>query len=78
MKEVGKITLIFGEGNEANVFVVGEMSIKNASIVMGRAIGAMMFNAAGGDALPPFSAIATTADYFKKGIAIELIEASEQ
>ena len=78
MKEVGKITLIFGEGNEASMHINGMFAIKDVSKLMGRAIGAMMFNAAGGDALTSFSAIATTADYFKKGIAIGLMEASEQ
>lgn len=75
MKEVGKITLTFGEENEANVFVVGEMSIKNASIVMGKAIGSMLFHLGGVHTTIP--CVETVCEYFNLAIVDAIKEASK-
>lgn len=76
MTEVGRITLSFGEGNEATISILGAMSIQNASELMGRTIGAMLYQLDGDNTT--VSIIKATSDYFKKGIATGIQEASEQ
>lgn len=75
MKEVGKITMTFGEGNEANISIDGEMSIKSASILMGKTIGAMLSHLGVTNTTTP--SVETACEYFNLGVADAIKGASK-
>ena len=75
MKEVGKIIMTFGEGNEANISIDGEMSIKSASILMGKTIGAMLSHLGGINTTTP--SVEMVCEYFNLAIVDAIKEASK-
>lgn len=75
MKEVGKITMVFGEENEANIFIAGEMSIKSASILMGKTIGVMLSHLGGINTTTP--TVETVCEYFNLAVVDAIKEASK-
>jgi len=75
MKEVGKIIMTFGEGNEANISIDGEMTIKSASILMGKTIGAMLYHLGGINTTT--SSVEMVCEYFNLAIVDAIKEASK-
>lgn len=79
MKEVGKITIVFGEENEANISIDGAMTIKSASILMGKTIGAMISHLGGINTTIPSveMAVEMVCEYFNLAIVDAIKEASK-
>ena len=62
------------ERNEANISINGEMTIKSASILMGKTIGAMLSHLGGINTTTP--SVEMVCEYFSAGVVNAIKEAS--